>query len=102
MDEGKWVECDCLTKYVCLKCSTFACNKSLECYIPASEKHPCLKECKKVALCLKCHKQEHKLGKKQKEHTDDPDFQEKEAETDGYKLVILFSSRRFTENYMEP
>lgn len=42
------------------------------------------------------------IRKKQKEHADDADFQEKEAETDGYKLVILFTSRRFTENYMEP
>ena len=57
-----------MTKYVCLKCNKFAYKKSLECYIP--EKYPCLKECKKAALFLKCYKQEHKSEEKQKEHTD--------------------------------
>ena len=60
----------------------------MEGYIPASEKYTCLKECKKVAWCFKCDKENYKSEEKQKEHTDDTDFEEKDTETDGYKPVI--------------
>lgn len=99
MAEGNCVGCDCITKYVCLKCDKFACNRSLECSIPASEDYPGWKECKKVALCLKCDKEEHKSIEKQTEQTDDPNlqgFEEEEAGTD-YKLVIPCASRGFHE-----
>ena len=54
MSEGNCVGCDCLTKYLCIRCDKFACNRSLECSIPAPSEYPGWCEFKKVALCLQC------------------------------------------------
>ena len=59
MAEGNGVGCESITKYACLKCDTFACNRSLKCSVSASEKYPGWKKCTKVALCFKCGKEKH-------------------------------------------
>lgn len=70
----------CLAKYACLKCNKFASNRSSECFIPASEEIPGWKECKKVALCLKCDKEEHISDEQQKVQKDDPKPQGREKQ----------------------
>ena len=46
------VDCESITKYVCLKSDAFACNRRLKCSDAASENYPGWKECAKVAFCL--------------------------------------------------
>ena len=55
--EGNCVGCESITKYVCLKCDAFVCNRSLKCLVP--ENYPGWKKCTKVALCFKPDKEEH-------------------------------------------
>ena len=59
MAEKNCVGCESITKYVCLKCDAFACNRSLKCSILASKNNIGCKECTKVALCFKCEKEEY-------------------------------------------
>ena len=51
--------CESITKYVCLKCDTFACNRSLKCPVTPSEDYPGWKKCTKVALLFKYDWEEH-------------------------------------------
>ena len=53
MTEGNCVGCESITKYVCLKCDAFACNRSLKCPVTPSENYPGWKKCTKVALFFK-------------------------------------------------
>ena len=49
-------------------------------FIPASEEIPGWKECKKVALCLKCDKEEHISDEQQIVQKDDPKPQGREKQ----------------------
>lgn len=52
--EGICVGCNELTKYTCLKCKSFVCNRGIQCSIPASEDYPGWKIGSSVALCEEC------------------------------------------------
>ena len=74
MAEGNCVGCESITKYVCLKCDAFACNRSLKCSVPTSENYPGRKECTRVAWCFKCDKEEHATHKEMTETPDDAEL----------------------------
>ena len=40
MAKGNYVDCDSVTKYICLKYDKFVCNRKLNCSIPAPEDYP--------------------------------------------------------------
>ena len=46
--------CNDLTKYTCLKCKSFVCNRGIRRSIPASEEYPGWKSDTSVALCEAC------------------------------------------------
>ena len=56
--EGICVVCNDLTKYTCLKCKVYVCNRGIECLVPVSEDYPGWKSGSSVALCDACDKKE--------------------------------------------
>ena len=58
MEEGDCKYCGFVTKYRCLKCESFVCNRNLECSIFASESYPGWKTGERVALCKACDQKE--------------------------------------------
>ena len=56
--EGICIVCNNLTKYTCLKCESFVCNRGIWCSVPASEEYPGWKCGSSVALCNNCDKKE--------------------------------------------
>ena len=108
MAEGNCVGCNSITKYLCLKCGVFACNRSLDCSIPVSEEYPGWLECKTVALCFKCDKEEYPVdfelpdstdeGVSQQDETADKEQKEQVMGTsDEHELSIDCASRGFHE-----
>ena len=57
-DQSECIGCGDPTKYRCLKCSAFVCNKSLERSIFVDESYPGRKQAESVALCRTCDGQE--------------------------------------------
>ena len=57
-DQSDCIGCGDPTKYRCLKCSAFVCNKSLECSIFVDESYLGWKQAQSVALCKTCDGQE--------------------------------------------
>eukprot|EP00794_Sanderia_malayensis_P016272 gene16272-17914_t len=53
-EESECIGCGDPTKYRCLKCSAFVCNKSLECSIFVDESFPGRKQGESVTLCKSC------------------------------------------------
>ena len=97
MAEGNCVSCESITKYVCLKCDAFACNRSLKCSVPASENYPGWKECTKVALCFKCDKEEHTTDYQQQDSSEEKENEEVAGTSDNVELVIHCASSGFHE-----
>ena len=50
--------CNNMTKYTCLKCKSFVCNRGVKCSVPASEEYPRWKSGSSVALCKHCDDKE--------------------------------------------
>lgn len=50
--------CNDFTKYTCLKCKVYVCNRGIECSVPVSEDYPGWKNGSSVALCDACDKKE--------------------------------------------
>ena len=73
--EGNCVGCDSITKDVCLKCNKFATNRSWSCSIPAPEDYPGWNECKKVALCSRCDKEENSSDCLEEEQSNNTNLQ---------------------------
>ena len=51
----------CFTKYTCLKCKSFVCNRGIKCSIPASEDYPGWKSGSSVALIMWSVRRERKV-----------------------------------------
>ena len=68
MAEGNCKSYDILTKYRCLKCNTFACNSSLDCFVFASESFPGWTAGSRVALSKGCDDLEKWKGNDEKEN----------------------------------
>ena len=97
MAEGNCVGSESITKYVCLKCEAFACNRSLKCSVPASENYPDWKECTKVALCFKCDKEEHAIDYQQQDSSEEKENGEVAGTSDDVELVVHCALRGFHE-----
>ena len=99
MAEGNCVVCESITKYVCLKCDAFSCNRSLKCSVPISENYPGWMECTKVALCFKCDKEEHATDYQQQDLSEKEENKEVAGISDDVELVIHCASRRFHHSH---
>ena len=104
MAEWNGVGCDSIAKYVSLKCGKFSCNRSLSCSIPAPEDYPGWKECKKVTLFSRCHREGNSsdyFEEKQSNNTNLQDSIEKEKEevgtSDDNEVMIYCASRGFNK-----
>ena len=97
------MDCESITKYVCLKHDAFDCNRSLKCSVPESENYSGSKECTKYALCFKCKKEEHAANEKLTETSDDVELAIHcvSGGFDEYQkiLKVLLSSDNFLEKY---
>ena len=97
MAEGNCVGCESITKYVCLRCDAFACNRSLKCSVPASKKYPGWKECPKIAFCFKYDKEEHTAVYWQQDSLEEKENEEKVGALDDVELFIHCALRGFHE-----
>lgn len=98
--EGICVVCNDLTKYTCLKCKSFVCNRGITCSIPASEDYPGWKSGSSVALCEACDAKEKfasdcLLQETHDSETDDSDSVKLSAE--GTSFSVACASRGFHE-----
>ena len=84
-----------ITKYSCLKCDGFACNRSLKCAVLASGNYPGWKECIKVALCCKCDKEEHATDYQQQDSSEEKENEEVMGTSDNVELIIHCAQRGF-------
>ena len=78
--EGPCVSCDEFTKYVCLKCNVFICNRKIECSIPTSEDYFGWKAGNSVALCTVCDMEEESYLKHSSSTADEEKEEGKEEE----------------------
>ena len=107
--EGICVVCNDLTKYTCLKCKVYICNRGIKCSVPASEDYPGWKSGSSVALCDTCDKKETYATDCQLQKTDseqsesDPnnaepdDFNSEEVSTDVPLFSLSCAARGFHE-----
>ena len=107
--EGICVVCNDLTKYTCLKCKVYVCNRGIKCSVPASEDYPGWKSGSSVALCDTCDKKEtyatdcplQKTDSEQSEsdpnNAEPDDFNSEEVSTDVPLFSLACAARGFHE-----
>ena len=107
--EGICVVCNDLTKYTCLKCKVYVCNRGIKCSVPASEDYPGWKSGSSVALCDTCDKKEtyatdcplQKTDSEQSEsdpnNAEPDDFNLEEVSTDVPSFSLSCAARGFHE-----
>ena len=101
--------CNDLTKYTCLKCKVYVCNRGIKCSVPASKDYPGWKSGSSVALCDTCDKKEtyatdcplQKTDSEQSEsdpnNAEPDDFNLEEVSTDVPSFSLSCAARGFHE-----
>ena len=96
MEEGDCKVSSYATKYHCIKCSDFVCNKNFNCSVFASESLPGWQAGKSVALCKPCDAEE--MGANEKEATEfDTEDANGQANDLTDRFIVACASRGFHE-----